>query len=192
MPYELSISGLSLEASISILKILDFMLLRKSELGEKNSAPFSNLRSPVTSLCSSAEWLERLFSSKSSEPFFVINFLPGEPTPCESTPLMRECNKASNADLPCWMDLRGLLKEPTVEVEMELWHVIINDVKLNVSPGSSFHCTEPGWFRVCFANMDSGTMEVALWRIHNFMLHPKEVDVPVKNKSWLQNNLREI
>ncbi|KAJ7951193.1 1-aminocyclopropane-1-carboxylate synthase 1 [Quillaja saponaria] len=62
----------------------------------------------------------------------------------------------SNAGLFCWMDLRKLLQEQTFEAEMLLWRVIINDVKLNVSPGSSFHCCEPGWYRVCFANMDDG------------------------------------
>ncbi|KAG1354686.1 1-aminocyclopropane-1-carboxylate synthase [Cocos nucifera] len=50
----------------------------------------------------------------------------------------------SNAGLFCWMDSRHLLKEFTVEGELELWRVIINDAKLNVSPGSSFHCSEPG------------------------------------------------
>uniref|UniRef100_A0A7N2LGK1 Aminotransferase class I/classII large domain-containing protein n=1 Tax=Quercus lobata TaxID=97700 RepID=A0A7N2LGK1_QUELO len=75
----------------------------------------------------------------------------------------------SNAGLFVWMDLRRLLKEQTLESEMTLWRVIINDVKLNVSPGSSFHCSEPGWFRVCFANMDDDTVEVALERIRVFV-----------------------
>ncbi|KAK4418568.1 1-aminocyclopropane-1-carboxylate synthase [Sesamum alatum] len=94
----------------------------------------------------------------------------------------------SNAGLFCWMDLRHLLKEPTFEGEMGLWKVIISDVKLNVSPGSSFHCHEPGWFRVCFANMDDEIVEVALRRIRMFVGKCKEVDVQVK-KSW-QRNLR--
>ncbi|GMY23750.1 1-aminocyclopropane-1-carboxylate synthase 1 isoform X1 [Fagus crenata] len=75
----------------------------------------------------------------------------------------------SSAGLFVWMDLRRLLKEQTVEAEMVLWRLIIKDVKLNVSPGSSFHCSEPGWFRVCFANMDIDTMEVALKRIRDFV-----------------------
>ncbi|KAK4400894.1 1-aminocyclopropane-1-carboxylate synthase [Sesamum angolense] len=79
----------------------------------------------------------------------------------------------SNAGLYCWMDLRRLLKEPTFEAEMELWRVIVNEVKLNVSPGASFHCSEPGWFRVCFANMDDETMRVALGRIHKFVAQKK-------------------
>nr|Q00379.1 RecName: Full=1-aminocyclopropane-1-carboxylate synthase 2; Short=ACC synthase 2; AltName: Full=S-adenosyl-L-methionine methylthioadenosine-lyase [Cucurbita pepo] len=75
----------------------------------------------------------------------------------------------SNAGVFVWMDLRRLLKDQTFKAEMELWRVIINEVKLNVSPGSSFHVTEPGWFRVCFANMDDNTVDVALNRIHSFV-----------------------
>ncbi|XP_041001561.1 1-aminocyclopropane-1-carboxylate synthase 1-like [Juglans microcarpa x Juglans regia] len=79
----------------------------------------------------------------------------------------------SNAGLFVWMDLRRLLKEQTAEAEIVLWRVIINEVKLNVSPGSSFHCTEPGWFRVCFANMDDHTVDVALKRLHAFVRQEK-------------------
>lgn len=79
----------------------------------------------------------------------------------------------SNAGLFFWMDLRRLLKEATFDSELELWRIIINEVKLNVSPGCSFHCSEPGWFRVCFANMDDETMRIALKRISYFVLQPK-------------------
>ncbi|XP_015083908.1 1-aminocyclopropane-1-carboxylate synthase-like [Solanum pennellii] len=79
----------------------------------------------------------------------------------------------SNAGLFFWMDLRRLLKEATFDGELELWRIIINEVKLNVSPGCSFHCSEPGWFRVCFANMDDETMRIALRRIRNFVLQTK-------------------
>nr|AAC49153.1 1-aminocyclopropane 1-carboxylate synthase [Pelargonium x hortorum] len=95
----------------------------------------------------------------------------------------------SNAGLYFWMDLRKLLEEETFEAEMVLWKVIINEVKLNVSPGSSFHCVEPGWFRVCFANMDDETVHVALKRIRAFV-RKKEVG-PVKRKRFMDNlNLR--
>ncbi|XWS32128.1 hypothetical protein CRYUN_Cryun23aG0134400 [Craigia yunnanensis] len=97
----------------------------------------------------------------------------------------------SNAGLFFWMDMRPLLKEQTVEGEMELWRVIINEVKLNVSPGSSFQCSEPGWFRVCFANMEDETVEVALDRIRAFVLQGKENDdAPQKSKRWQKKNLR--
>ncbi|KAL3737597.1 hypothetical protein ACJRO7_019178 [Eucalyptus globulus] len=93
-----------------------------------------------------------------------------------------------NAGLFLWMDLRHLLKEPTPDAEMELWRVIIKDVKLNVSPGSSFHCPEPGFFRVCFANMDDHTVEVALQRIREFVSRGnKNGD---DKKHWRKRDLR--
>ncbi|XP_022773294.1 1-aminocyclopropane-1-carboxylate synthase-like [Durio zibethinus] len=95
----------------------------------------------------------------------------------------------SNAGLFIWMDLRKLLKEKTFEAEMDLWQVIIHEVKLNVSPGSSFHCHEPGWFRVCFANMDDNTMDVALSRIRTFMLNNNEAVVP-PNKLCRRSSLK--
>lgn len=97
----------------------------------------------------------------------------------------------SNAGLFCWMDLRALLEEKTVDGEKALWHTIINKVKLNVSPGSSFHCSEPGWFRVCFANMDDETMKVALNRIKDFVFKPnnKEIITPKKVQQKWQANL---
>lgn len=79
-----------------------------------------------------------------------------------------ECLKG-NAGLFCWMNLGPLLEEQTREGELALWDSMLHEVKLNISPGSSCHCSEPGWFRVCFANMSEQTLEVALKRIHNFM-----------------------
>ncbi|GMN50707.1 hypothetical protein TIFTF001_019856 [Ficus carica] len=79
-----------------------------------------------------------------------------------------ECLKG-NAGLFCWMNLSSLLENPTRDGELALWDSVLHEIKLNISPGSSCHCSEPGWFRVCFANMSEKTLEVALKRIHNFM-----------------------
>lgn len=79
-----------------------------------------------------------------------------------------ECLKG-NAGLFCWMNLSPLLEKPNKEGELELWNAFLHEVKLNISPGSSCRCSEPGWFRVCFANMSEHTLEVALERIRNFM-----------------------
>ncbi|CAL9089989.1 unnamed protein product [Musa textilis] len=73
-----------------------------------------------------------------------------------------------NAGLFCWMNLAPLLEEPTKEGELRLWSLIVHEAKLNISPGSSCHCSEAGWFRVCFANMSQQTLEVALRRIKDF------------------------
>lgn len=96
----------------------------------------------------------------------------------------------SNAGLFFWMDLRRFLKEPTFDSEMTFWRIIINEIKLNVSPGSSFHCSEPGWFRVCFANMNEETVTIALRRIKSFVLKSKMLENKTKAKKqcW-QNNL---
>ncbi|XP_039166362.1 1-aminocyclopropane-1-carboxylate synthase 7-like [Eucalyptus grandis] len=79
-----------------------------------------------------------------------------------------ECLKG-NAGLFCWMNLSPLLEKPTKEGELDLWRTMVHELKLNISPGSSCHCSEPGWFRVCFANMSEHTLEVALERIHKYM-----------------------
>ncbi|KAM0949934.1 putative 1-aminocyclopropane-1-carboxylate synthase [Dioscorea sansibarensis] len=75
----------------------------------------------------------------------------------------------SNAGLFCWVDMRHLLKSKTFGAEMELWKKILFQVGLNISPGASCHCREPGFFRMCFANMTTNTLNLALQRLKNFV-----------------------
>ncbi|CAH9143803.1 unnamed protein product [Cuscuta epithymum] len=75
----------------------------------------------------------------------------------------------SNAGLFCWVDMRHLLGSNTFEAEIELWKKIVYEVGLNISPGSSCHCTKPGWFRICFANMTEETLSVAMQRVNAFV-----------------------
>lgn len=75
----------------------------------------------------------------------------------------------SNAGLFCWVDMRHLLSSKTFEGEIELWKKIVYKVGLNISPGSSCHCSEPGWFRVCFANMTQETLVLAMQRMESFV-----------------------
>ncbi|KAD5960929.1 hypothetical protein E3N88_12402 [Mikania micrantha] len=75
----------------------------------------------------------------------------------------------SNAGLFSWVDMRCLLSAQTFEGEMELWKKIVYEVGLNISPGSSCHCSEPGWFRVCFANMSEETLALAMQRLSSFV-----------------------
>ncbi|OEL19241.1 1-aminocyclopropane-1-carboxylate synthase 1 [Dichanthelium oligosanthes] len=74
----------------------------------------------------------------------------------------------SNAGLFCWVRMRSLMRSQSFEGEMELWKKVVFEVGLNISPGSSCHCREPGWFRVCFANMSTKTLDVALQRLADF------------------------
>ncbi|XP_027179807.1 1-aminocyclopropane-1-carboxylate synthase 3 [Coffea eugenioides] len=76
----------------------------------------------------------------------------------------------SNAGLFCWVDMRHLLTSKSFDAEMELWKKIVYQVGLNISPGSSCHCAEPGWFRVCFANMLEETLDLAMQRIKDFVV----------------------
>ena len=79
-----------------------------------------------------------------------------------------ECLK-SNAGLFCWVDMRNLLSSNTFDAEVELWKKILREAGLNVSPGASCHCSEPGWFRICFANMSEETLNVSMQRMKAFV-----------------------
>ncbi|KAK3137309.1 hypothetical protein QOZ80_5BG0450650 [Eleusine coracana subsp. coracana] len=78
------------------------------------------------------------------------------------------CLPGGNAGLFVWVDMRPLLDEATVGGELRLWRRVVAEARLNVSPGSSCHCSEPGWFRVCFANMSLETLDVAMQRLACF------------------------
>ncbi|XP_020699784.1 1-aminocyclopropane-1-carboxylate synthase 7-like [Dendrobium catenatum] len=78
-----------------------------------------------------------------------------------------ECLKGE-AGLFCWVNMEELMDDKTQEGELRLWKVIVDELKLNISPGSSCCCSEPGWFRICFANMSRETLEVALRRLKDF------------------------
>ncbi|CAL8164587.1 unnamed protein product [Prunus armeniaca] len=93
-----------------------------------------------------------------------------------------------NAGLFCWVDMRHLLRSNTFEAEMELWKKIVYEVRLNISPGSSCHCTEPGWFRVCFANLSEKTLDLAMHRLKAFV--GEYCNVPATNGRSQTNHSR--
>ncbi|KAL9241641.1 hypothetical protein vseg_015728 [Gypsophila vaccaria] len=75
----------------------------------------------------------------------------------------------SNSGLYCWANMAHLLKSNTFDSEIELWKEIVYQVKLNISPGSSCHCAEPGWFRICFANLTEDVLGRAMQRIKEYV-----------------------
>lgn len=75
----------------------------------------------------------------------------------------------SNAGVFCWVDMRHLLSCNTFDAEMELWKRILREVGLNISPGASCHCSEPGWFRICFANMSEEALSLSMQRMTAFV-----------------------
>ena len=67
------------------------------------------------------------------------------------------------------MNLGTMIEDPTRVGELRLWKLIVHEVKLNISPGSSCHRSEAVCFRVCFAKMSMQTLDVALERIKDFV-----------------------
>jgi DNA-binding transcriptional MocR family regulator len=63
------------------------------------------------------------------------------------------------------LDLRPYLEEPTWEAEHALWISILEQARVNLTPGAACRVGEPGFFRLCYAAQPPETVEAAVRRI---------------------------
>jgi len=63
------------------------------------------------------------------------------------------------------LDLRPSMTEPTWEAERALWLRILDEAKVNLTPGAACHIAEPGFFRLCYAGLPTETVEVGVRRL---------------------------
>lgn len=71
----------------------------------------------------------------------------------------------ADAGLFVLCDLREFLPEQTWAAEHTLWRRMVDEVNVNLTPGSACRISEPGFFRVCFAQEPADIAVAAIRRI---------------------------
>ena len=75
------------------------------------------------------------------------------------------CHLPAEAGVFVLLDLRSYLTAPTWEAEHALWLEILEQARVNLTPGAACHVGEPGFFRLCYARQPTEAVEAAVRRI---------------------------
>ncbi|NWW86558.1 1A1L1 protein, partial [Rhynochetos jubatus] len=84
-----------------------------------------------------------------------------------------------NAGFFVWTDFRKYLRTGTFEEEMLLWRRFL-DNKVLLSCGKAFECSEPGWFRIIFADK-THRLQLGMQRIRK-VLEEREQEILAEEK----------
>ncbi|XP_067152418.1 1-aminocyclopropane-1-carboxylate synthase-like protein 1 isoform X2 [Apteryx mantelli] len=84
-----------------------------------------------------------------------------------------------NAGFFVWIDFRKYLRTGTFEEEMLLWRRFL-DNKVLLSCGKAFECSEPGWFRIIFADK-THRLQLGMQRIRK-VLEEREQEILAEAK----------
>jgi aspartate/methionine/tyrosine aminotransferase len=69
-------------------------------------------------------------------------------------------------------DLRAFLDSPTWQAEKTLWRRILEQAKVNLTPGEACRINEPGFYRLCYAAESGDAVVAAIERISKILGNP--------------------